>query len=95
MAVRTREHVPILTATLSVASLALVFGAVLGAIPADALPHAPAFVAVVPHLNAAISVAAIGTIAVGWRAEHLAPGQGGLGKLVGNQGELSGIELRP
>ena len=67
MSVRTREHVPLLTAVLSVASLALVFGAVLGAVPAGALPHAPGLVAAIPHLNAAISLVAIGTIAVGWR----------------------------
>jgi putative membrane protein len=68
MAVRTRDNVPLLAAVLSVVSLALVFGAVLGAIPSSRLPHFPALVAAIPHLNAAISVAAITTIAVGWRA---------------------------
>jgi len=67
MAVRTRDHVPVLAAVLSLVSLALVFGAVLGAVPASLLPHAPAAVAAIPHLNAVVSLVAIGTIAYGWR----------------------------
>ena len=68
MAVRYRDHVPLLTALLTVVSLALVFGAVLGAVPESVLPHAPGAVAVIPHLNAVISLVAILTIVVGWRA---------------------------
>lgn len=68
MAVRTRDHVPLLTAVLSVVSLGLVFGAVLGALPTSVLPRAPWAVAAIPHLNVALSVGAIVSIAVGWRA---------------------------
>lgn len=49
--------------------LATVFAAVRGAVPAEMLPTAsPAVVAAIPHLNAVLSVLAIGTIAKGWRA---------------------------
>ena len=62
-----RRRVPALTAVLSVVSLALVFGAVLGHIPRSAFPHAPESVlAAIPHANAAVSTLAIGTIAGGW-----------------------------
>ncbi|MWV64831.1 DUF420 domain-containing protein [Halorubrum sp. JWXQ-INN 858] len=65
----TRDNVPLLTAVLSVVSLAAVFGAVGGAIPSGALPRASdATLAAIPHLNAAISATAIVTIALGWRA---------------------------
>ncbi|WP_128905076.1 DUF420 domain-containing protein [Halorubrum amylolyticum] len=64
-----RENVPLLTALLSAAALALVFGAVGGAIPSGVLPRASdAVLAALPHLNAAISLAAIATILLGWRA---------------------------
>jgi len=64
-----RENVPLLTALLSVVALALVFGAVGGVIPSSVLPRASDTVlAALPHLNAAISATAIGTILVGWRA---------------------------
>jgi len=65
---QARERVPELTAVLSVVSLALVFGAVGGYIPESILPHSSALVSVIPHLNAAISAAAIGTIILGVRA---------------------------
>lgn len=68
MSVRARDHVPLLAAVLSVASLALVFGAVLGAVPARAVPDAPALVELVPHVNAVVSLAAIVAILVGWRS---------------------------
>ena len=68
MAVRTRDHVPLLAAVLSVASLALVFGAVLGAVPRSLLPHSPGVAAAIPHLNAGISLVAIVAIVVGWRS---------------------------
>lgn len=63
-----RRHVRSLTAVLSAASIALVVGAVRGAVPASALPLAPAsFLHAIPTLNAALSLAAIGSISVGWR----------------------------
>lgn len=62
-----RDHVPVLTAVLTVVSLTLVFSAVLGFVPA--LPRAPDTVLeAIPHVNAAISVVALGTIALGWRS---------------------------
>jgi putative membrane protein len=64
-----RDRVPELTAVLTVVSLALVFGAVGGAIPASLLPRAPESVLhAIPHLNAVISALAIGTIIAGIRA---------------------------
>jgi putative membrane protein len=61
-----RDRVPELTAILSLVSLALVFGSVLGAIPRGAIPRAPEPVlAAIPHVNAAISALAIVTIAAG------------------------------
>ncbi len=70
MATRKRvgEHVPALTAALSAVSLALVFGSALGVIPATVLPRSEPLLAAIPHANAAISVAAIGTILAGVRA---------------------------
>jgi putative membrane protein len=65
---RAREHVPALAGILSVLSLALVFGAVLQVFPPDAIPRAPTWlVAAIPHANALVSLAAIGTITAGWR----------------------------
>ncbi|RDI72779.1 DUF420 domain-containing protein [Halopelagius longus] len=64
-----RDHVPSLTALLTVASLALVFGAVLGAIPETVLPRASDGVLdAIPHVNAAVSTVAIATILLGVRA---------------------------
>ena len=69
MEFRARDHVPALTGLLSAISLALVFGAVLGALPAGTLPRAPAGVVdAIPHVNAAVSLVAIGTITTAWRA---------------------------
>jgi putative membrane protein len=65
---RVREHIPAATALLTVVSLALVFGAVLGYIPDAALLHVDPLVTVVPHANALISAAAITTIIAGVRA---------------------------
>ncbi|WP_251343171.1 DUF420 domain-containing protein [Haloplanus halophilus] len=66
MALRARNRVPELTAVLTVASLALVFGAALGAIPRGAIPRAPETVlAVIPHVNAVVSTVAVGTILAG------------------------------
>lgn len=60
-----RDHVPALTALLTVASLALVFGAALQVLPVDALPTPEGLLSAVPHVNAVVSLAAIGTISGG------------------------------
>ncbi|PSP83415.1 DUF420 domain-containing protein [Halobacteriales archaeon QS_1_68_17] len=67
MRLQARDRVPELTGLLTVVSLALVFGAALGVVPAAALPRAPdAAIEAIPHVNAAISVLAVGTIGYGW-----------------------------
>jgi|GEM_PF-81825 len=64
-----RERTGILTALLTIVSLALVFGAVLRVGPATALPAAPdSLLSAIPHVNALISATAIGTIVTGIRA---------------------------
>lgn len=63
-----REHVPALTALLTAVSLALVFGAVLQVLPVESLPQPEALLAAIPHVNAVISLLAIGTITLGVRA---------------------------
>ncbi|MES3516086.1 MAG: DUF420 domain-containing protein [Natronomonas sp.] len=63
-----RDHVPALTALLSVVALAFVFGAALQVLPVDGLPQPASLLAAIPHLNAGISAVAIGTIAAGVRA---------------------------
>ena len=64
---RVRRRVPELTAILSVVSLALVFGAVLGHIPQSLFPHpSEGVLATIPHVNAVVSTTAILTIAGGW-----------------------------
>ncbi len=71
MSVRTgpiKDHVTAVTAVLSLVSVVAVFGAAAGVIPAGAVPRWPALVEAVPHVNAAISVAAIGLIVGGVRA---------------------------
>lgn len=69
MAVSLRSRVPLLTGVLSVVSLAVVFAAAGGRIPPSAVPRAPDWLlAAIPHANAAISLTAIATIGVGWRA---------------------------
>jgi len=69
MQLQARDRVPELTGLLTAVSLALVFGAVLGVIPATALPAAPAwFLAAIPHVNAVVSLLAIGTILTGLHA---------------------------
>ncbi|MFQ3319389.1 MAG: putative membrane protein [Natronomonas sp.] len=62
-----REHVPALTALLTAVSLALVFGAALQLLPVDALPNPEALLSAIPHVNAVISLLAIGTISAGVR----------------------------
>lgn len=68
MQLQARERVFELTALLTVVSLALVFGAVLGAVPDGLLPEIDPLLAVIPHLNVVVSLAAIGTILAGVRA---------------------------
>ena len=65
---RAKEHVPALTAVLSLVSLALVFAAALQLVPVEPLPKPTSFLHAIPHLNAGISLAAIGTILAGVRA---------------------------
>lgn len=65
---QVRKRVPALTGLLTVVSLALVFGAVGGAIPEGLLPEIAVLIDVIPHLNAVISLTAIGTILSGVRA---------------------------
>lgn len=64
---RVRERVLPATVALTAVSLALVFGAVGGAIPAEILPRVSGdLLAAIPAVNAALSTAAIATIALGW-----------------------------
>lgn len=62
------DHVPALTALLTLASLVLVFGAALQMLPVGALPSPQGLLKAVPHVNAVISLCAIGTISAGVRA---------------------------
>jgi len=60
--------VPAIVALLTIGSLALVFGAVLGALPMELVPRAAAdTLAAIPHVNAGLSLVAIGVIISGWR----------------------------
>jgi putative membrane protein len=69
MSVEVRDHVPGIAAVLSAVSLGLVFAAAGGVVPSSLLPRAPdGVVDAIPHINAAISLLAIGTIGYGWRA---------------------------
>jgi putative membrane protein len=63
---QVKNNVPVVTGLLSVISLALVFGAALRIIPASVLPHVDPLIEIIPHLNAVISLVAIGTISSGW-----------------------------
>ncbi len=63
-----KDHVPALTAVLSIVSLALVFGAALQVLPSEMLPQWRGILNVIPHLNAAISLVAIATIVAGVRS---------------------------
>ncbi|PSQ36538.1 hypothetical protein BRD05_02655 [Halobacteriales archaeon QS_9_70_65] len=57
-----------MTALLTVASLALVFGAAFQRLPVEALPSHAGLLAAVPPVNAVVSLAAVGTITAGVRA---------------------------
>jgi putative membrane protein len=64
-----RRHVPALTGLLSAVALALVFAAALRVIPEWVLPRAPETVVhAIPHVNAVVSLTAIGTLVTGVRA---------------------------
>lgn len=65
MAFQLRDRVPALAGVLTLLSLALVFGAVLGHLPGSLLPRFDALIELIPHLNAAISVLAIASILLG------------------------------
>ena len=65
MELEVREHVPALTGVLTVVSLALVFAAALRVVPPGVLPELDGLIAVIPALNAALSLVAIGTISAG------------------------------
>jgi putative membrane protein len=63
-----RDHVLALTTVLSAVSLALVFSAALQILPSGALPQWDLLLEAIPHFNAVVSLAAIGTIVSGIRA---------------------------
>jgi putative membrane protein len=66
---RAADRVPQLTVLLSAVSLAAVFSAVGGVVPPSLLPRAPsAVVDAIPHVNAALSTAALVTIPLAVRA---------------------------
>jgi len=62
-----RDHVPAIAGVLSVLSLALVFAAALRALPASLLPRLEFLLRAIPHLNAALSLAALLVIGAGVR----------------------------
>ena len=63
-----RSNVRVVTIVLSIVALALVFGSVFRLVPAGPLPRNEAVLELVPHLNAIVSLLAIGTISLGVRA---------------------------
>jgi putative membrane protein len=62
---QVRDNVPAVAGLLTVVSLALVFAAALRVIPESLLPRSSALIAAVPHVNAVLSLLAIGTISAG------------------------------
>lgn len=64
---RVSDHVGLVAGMLSALSLALILGTAGGAVPGSALPRIDLLLAAIPHLNAAISVSAIGVIIAGVR----------------------------
>ena len=68
MQLQARDNVPLLTVVLSALALGAVFAAVGGVIPTSLIPRIDGLIAVIPELNAIISLTAIGTIIAGWRA---------------------------
>lgn len=63
---QVKNNVPAVAGLLTIISLALVFGAALRVIPRSVFPHIDPLITIIPHLNAVISLVAIGTISVGW-----------------------------
>lgn len=63
-----RERILVLTALLSVVSLALVFAAALQALPTGSIPRSEPLLTAIPHVNAIVSLLALGTIATGLHA---------------------------
>ncbi|RRJ27671.1 DUF420 domain-containing protein [Halocatena pleomorpha] len=61
-----KQNVPAVTGVLTILSLAFVFGAALRIIPSTVLPYNSGLIAVIPHLNAVISLTAIVLISAGW-----------------------------
>jgi len=68
MELHARKHVRGWTAILTILSLALVFGTVLGYVPETIFPRADPLIGVVPHVNVLISATAILTILYGVRS---------------------------
>lgn len=60
-----RSNVRSVTLVLSSLALGVVFAAVFRVIPPGPLPRSPTLLSLVPHLNAVVSLAAIGTILAG------------------------------
>lgn len=56
-----------ITAILSIVALTLVFGAAGQVIPVGWLPQNEPLLDLIPHINAVVSLLAIGTIAAGWK----------------------------
>lgn len=64
-----KGRVRVATLVLTLISLALVFGAAGRVVAPELLPHAPQrVVGVIPHVNAGLSVVALGAMAIGYRA---------------------------
>lgn len=62
-----RSNVGVVSALLSVVALGVVFGGVFRVIPAGPLPYNSTVLMLIPHVNAIISLLAIGTILLGIR----------------------------
>ena len=63
-----RSNARLVTVVLSALALGLVFGSVFRLVPAGPIPRYPGLLELVPHLNAVISLLAIGTIVLGVRS---------------------------
>jgi putative membrane protein len=68
MRTRASDHVGLVAGVLSALSLALVIGTAGGFVPGSVLPRFDSLLGAIPHLNAAISLAAIGVILAGVHA---------------------------
>lgn len=63
-----RNHTIIVTIGLTILALTMVFAAALQQIPTQMVPEQPELLAIIPHLNAILSIGALGTITTGWWA---------------------------